>query len=87
MCIKQRGRKNNREMVSKGVKMFRIVTRKIASFILKKVLNNKNRLQAEIVNQINKKIDIPRLNEAQEKELISAVIDAIIYFLTYKAIR
>ena len=67
--------------------MVRIVTRKIASFILKKVLNNKNLLQAEIVNQINKKIDIPRLNEEQEKELISAVIDAIIYFLTYKAIR
>ena len=67
--------------------MVRIVTRKIASFILKKVLNNKNLLKAEIVNQINKKIDIPRLNEAQEEELISAVIDAIIYFLTYKAIR
>ena len=67
--------------------MFKIFSRKIASFILKKVLNNKDRLQAEIVDQINKKVDIPRLTEAQEEELISAVIDAIIYFLTFKAIR
>ena len=67
--------------------MFRIVTRKIASFFLKKVLTHKEGLKAEIVHQINEKVDIPRLTEKQEAELISAVIDAIIYFLTFKAIR
>jgi len=33
--------------------------------------------KARIVDLVNKKVDIPRLNEKQEKELFSAVYEAI----------
>lgn len=59
--------------------MKKFLVKRLTNFILKMVVRQLTevKVRKRVISLINKKIDIPRLNEAQEQKLFEAIYDVV----------